>query len=166
MSSITTDKTSTFDKVVAWVGLPVRLLVGIVWIVAGALKITNLNNSVHAVHAYQILPASVGEIVGILLPVIEIGIGLLLVLGLATMPAAAISVLLFIAFIIGIASAWTRGLQIDCGCFGGGGQLDKGVDPQYFLEIARDVGLLLCSALLIWRPRTKFSVDGLLFKTK
>ena len=29
-----------------------------------------------------------------------------------------VSSLFFIAFIIGISSAWARGLEINCGCFG------------------------------------------------
>ena len=59
--------------------------------------------------------------VGHLLPVLEVVVGLCLVLGLLTRGAAVVSALLFVAFIVGIASAWARGLQIDCGCFGGGG---------------------------------------------
>ena len=47
--------------------------------------------------------------------------GVCLVLGLLTRAAAVLSALLFVAFIVGIASAWARGLQIECGCFGGGG---------------------------------------------
>ena len=67
-------------------------------------------------------------------------------LGLLTRAMAAVSALLFVAFIIGIASAWARGLEIDCGCFGGGGQLD-GASAKYPGEIARDVGLLLAVAV-------------------
>lgn len=160
------DTPSTLDRWTPWVGLVARLLVGGVWLVAGALKISDIKQSVYAVNAYQILPTNLAEIVGILLPVIEIAIGLLIILGLATMPASVVSGLLFIAFIVGISAAWARGLNIDCGCFGGGGQLGKGEDPQYWLEILRDVGLLLCSALLVWRPHTKVSCDELMFKTK
>ena len=57
-------------------------------------------------------------------------------------------------FIAGIASAWARGLAIDCGCFGSGGQLADGQDPGYLPEILRDLGFLaLAGFLLIW-PRT------------
>ena len=155
-----------FNDYYPWIGLVLRLGIGGVWIVAGSLKITDLNQSAIAVQAYQILPNSVAEIVGIMLPIIEIAIGLFLVLGLATAPAAIVSALLFLAFVIGISAAWARGLQIDCGCFGGGGQLEEGVDPGYLGKVLQDGGLLLCSALLVWRPGTKFSADELIFKTK
>ena len=48
---------------------------------------------------------------------------LLLVLGLLTRPAAVVGGLLMLAFLVGIISAWARGLTIDCGCFGGGGTI-------------------------------------------
>ena len=46
-------------------------------------------------------------------------------MGLLTRPVAVLSALMLAGFVIGIASAWARGLQIECGCFGGGGY-----DPQ------------------------------------
>jgi uncharacterized membrane protein YphA (DoxX/SURF4 family) len=146
-----------------WVGLVARLVTGGVWIVAGALKLPDPAASVRAVRAYDLLPEAVVPTVGHLLPVLEVVIGVCLVLGLLTRAAAVISALLFLAFIVGIASAWSRGLQIECGCFGGGGFSADATD-DYPWEIARDVGLLVLSLWLVWRPRTKFAVDDLLFR--
>ncbi len=70
--------------------------------------------------AYRLLPESVVPVVGHGLPILEILVGLCLVLGLLTRVTAVVSGLLLLAFIIGISSAWARGLQIECGCFGGG----------------------------------------------
>ncbi len=146
-----------------WIGLAARLVVGGVWIVAGALKLPDPAASVRAVRAYDLLPESVVPTVGHLLPVLEVVVGLCLVLGLLTRVMAVVSALLFVAFIVGIASAWARGLQIECGCFGGGGY-DAGASDDYPWEIARDVGLLLASAYLVWRPRTGWGLDALLFR--
>ena len=146
-----------------WVGLVARLVTGGVWIVAGALKLPDPAASVRAVRAYDLLPEAIVPTVGHLLPVLEVVIGLCLVLGLLTRAAALLSAVLFLAFIIGIASAWARGLQIECGCFGGGGFSADATD-QYPWEIARDVGLLALSLWLVWRPRTRFALDSLLFR--
>jgi len=100
--------------------------------------------------------------VGHTLPILELVVGVCLVLGLFTRPASVVSAVLFVAFILGIASAWGRGLQIDCGCFGGGG-FDADATSKYPWEIARDVGLLVLSILLAWRPHTPFAVDAFLF---
>jgi uncharacterized membrane protein YphA (DoxX/SURF4 family) len=142
-----------------WVGLLARLVVGGVWIAAGLIKLPDPAESVRAVRAYRLLPEATVHAVGYGLPFLEIIVGLLLVLGLGTRIAAGLSSLVFVLFIIGISSAWARDLQIDCGCFGGGGYAADATS-KYPWEIARDVGLLLGSVLLVAWPRTKVSLDG------
>ena len=144
------------------VGLVARLLLGGVMLVAGLLKVTKPDVSARAVQAYQLLPFDLATYVGYGLPVLEVVIGLLLVLGLFTRTAAAISGVLLVAFIIGIASAWARGLNIDCGCFGEGGTIDPS-QTRYLEEILRDVGLVLCAGWLVVRPRTAYSLERTLF---
>ena len=145
-----------------WLGLAARLVTGVVWIVAGALKLPDPAASVRAVRAYNLLPESVVPTVGHLLPAVEIVVGGALVLGLFTRVAAAVSALLFVLFIVGIASVWSRGIEIECGCFGGGGA-KAGASSSYPWEIARDAGLLLLSLFLVWSPRTRLSLDAVLF---
>lgn len=146
-----------------WIGLAARLVIGGVWIWAGALKLGDSYQSVQAVRAYDLLPESLVEPVGYLLPVLEVVVGAALVLGVLTRGAAVISAVLFVVFIIGIASAWARGLQIDCGCFGGGGY-NPDASSQYPWEIARDAVLLAGSLYLVRWPRTRFALDSLLFR--
>jgi uncharacterized membrane protein YphA (DoxX/SURF4 family) len=143
-------------------GLLARLTLGVVLVVAGALKVTSPAVSAMAVRAYQLLPYDVAGVVGVALPVVEIAAGLLLVLGLLTRPAAVVGGLLMLAFLVGIVSAWARGLTIDCGCFGGGGTI-AAAQTHYLSETLRDVGLALCAAWLVVRPRTAFSLDRRLF---
>ncbi len=146
-------------RALPWLGLLARLVVGGVWIAAGALKLPDPAESVRAVRAYRLLPEAFVPSVGYGLPALEIAIGLLLVAGLATRVAAGVSALLFVLFIVGIASAWGRGLQIDCGCFGGGGYAADAAS-KYPWEVARDTGLLLGSVLLLIWPRTRVGLDG------
>jgi len=146
-----------------WFGTLARLVVGGVWLAAGLLKVTDGAGSVRAVRAYDLLPESVVPTVGHALPALEIVVGLALVLGALTRWVAVVSALLQLAFIIGIASAWARGLQIDCGCFGGGG-FDADATSKYPWEIARDTGLLLLSLWLVRRPRTRLSLDTFIFR--
>ena len=145
-----------------WLGLLVRLVTGGVWIYAGALKLPDPAQSVAAVRAYQLLPSSFVSPVGQLLPILEVVVGTLLVLGLLTRFAAVVSAGLFIMFIVGIASVWARGIEIDCGCFGGGGY-DPDAMSKYPWEIARDAALLAGSLWLAWLPSTRLSLDSVLF---
>lgn len=145
-----------------WVGLVARLIVGVVDLLAGLSKFSDPAGNVRAVRAYRILPESVVPTVGHALPTIEIVIGVLLIVGLLTRAMGLLSGLFFLAFIIGISSAWARGLEINCGCFGNGG-VPQDPQRQYAIDIARDLGLLLCSVWLVIWPRTKFALDNLLF---
>jgi uncharacterized membrane protein YphA (DoxX/SURF4 family) len=145
-----------------WISTVARLGLAAVWLVAGALKVGDLAASARAVNAYQLMPYDAAKVVGAVQPFLEIALGLLLLIGLAVRLSAGISAVLLLVFIAGIVSAWSRGLAIDCGCFSAGGALGAGESPQYAWEIARDVGFLLLAAILLWKPWTRFSVDGLL----
>jgi uncharacterized membrane protein YphA (DoxX/SURF4 family) len=149
----------------AWLGLVARLVTGGVWIVAGALKVTDPVASIDAIRAYELLPWSVVEPLGYALPAIEIVVGLALVLGAFTRGAAVVSALLFVAFIIGIASVWARGIEIDCGCFGGGGPKEDAAS-SYPWEIARDAALLAASCYVVVVRRTRLAFDNLLFPAR
>jgi uncharacterized membrane protein YphA (DoxX/SURF4 family) len=145
-----------------WIGVAARLIVGVVDIAAGVAKFPDPAGNVRQVRAFQILPEAVVPTVGHALPTVEILIGSMLVLGLLTRSFAVLATLFFVAFIIGIASAWARGLEINCGCFGSQG---VPADPhrQYALDIARDIGLVICSGWLVLWPRTRLALDNLLF---
>jgi len=153
--------TSRWARFWYWGGLVARVVVGGIWIVAGWLKLPDPAEGVRAVRAYKILPESVVPIVGHGLPALELVVGLLLVLGLGTRIVAVMSALLQLAFIIGISSAWARGLQIECGCFGGGGTTEN-ASAAYPWDIARDVGLFALSVLIATFPRTAWRLDAVL----
>ncbi|WFF08864.1 MauE/DoxX family redox-associated membrane protein [Micromonospora sp. WMMD1076] len=143
-----------------WLGVAARLGLAAVWLIAGGTKVGDLAASGRAVNAYQVMPYDVATVIGAALPFVELALGVLLLARLATRISAGVSAALLVVFIAGIASAWSRGLAIDCGCFGSGGQLAAGQTPSYLPEILRDLGfLVLAGFLLIW-PRTPFSVDG------
>jgi uncharacterized membrane protein YphA (DoxX/SURF4 family) len=135
-----------------------RLLLGAVWLAAGASKITDLDASVRAVRAYRLLPEMAAQVVGAGLPVVELLLGALLVVGAGVRAAAAVSAVLMLAFVVGIASVWARGLRIDCGCFGSGGELAAGQDPAYGIELARDAALLVVAVLLARWPAGRFAL--------
>jgi uncharacterized membrane protein YphA (DoxX/SURF4 family) len=141
------------------IGLLVRLGLAAVWLVSGAVKVSDLNQTYIAVQAYDLLPGGVVSVVAAGLPFLELVLGVLLLAGIGTRVVAVVSVVVLVAFIFGVAQSWARGLTIDCGCFGGGGQVEAG-QTRYPQEIARDLGFLLIAAWLVVRPRSLASVDG------
>lgn len=140
------------------IGTLARLGLAGVLLVSGGLKAADPLQTTVAVDAYEILPPAGVEIVAALLPWVEIALGVLLVVGLGTRLVAVLSGLLLLAFVAGVAQAWARGLSIDCGCFGGGGQVAPG-ETAYVTELLRDTGFLALAAWLAVRPRTLFALD-------
>jgi uncharacterized membrane protein YphA (DoxX/SURF4 family) len=130
-----------------WCSTVARLVLAGVWAWAGVAKVGDPDASVRAVRAYEILPETIVKPFAWGLPFVELALAALLLLGLATRPAAWVSAGLLLVFVAGTAAAWARGLQIDCGCFGGGGAAAAD-GPRYLRELGRD-GLFLCLAILV-----------------
>jgi uncharacterized membrane protein YphA (DoxX/SURF4 family) len=136
-----------------------RLALAGVWAWAGWAKIADPDAAARAVRAYEIFPESLVKPIAWGLPFVELGLALLLFLGLACRPAAWVSAVLFLAFIVMIGSAWARGLSIDCGCFGGGGAAE-GVDgAKYAQEMLRDLVLIGLAVLVAIGPASNLSLD-------
>ena len=145
-------------KAQPWIGLLARLGLGGVLLYAGYLKAFSPEKSMMAVRAYALLPIWLANIFGIVLPWLEIGAGVLLIIGLAVRYMAIFGSTLMIAFVIAISQAWARGLSIDCGCFGDGGAIDPS-QTKYLETILRDIGFALLGFYLIRYPLTKFALE-------
>jgi len=145
-------------KYLPWVGLLARLVLGGVLLLAGYLKAFSPDKSQMAVRAYEILPIPVANFLGIILPWLEIGAGLLLIVGLGIRFASIFGTVLMLIFVLAISQAWAHGLSIDCGCFGGGGKVAPG-ETKYLSEILRDLGLAALGIYLIRYPKTRFALE-------
>jgi uncharacterized membrane protein YphA (DoxX/SURF4 family) len=145
-----------------WISLLVRLGLAAITAAAAIPKLTDLRASRISVAAYELFPPAINKLIGVGLPIVELTLALLFLAGLLTRYASAIFGLMLIAFMAGIASAWARGLNINCGCFSSGGELAPGEQAQYGLEILRDCGFLVMVVFLVIWPRSVASLDTLL----
>lgn len=150
----------SWSSIRGWLGTLARLVLGAVWIWAAWSKLGDPRAFVQAVRAYDATPEWLSKAIGYGLPVLELCVGVMLVVGVLTRAAAIVSALLLVVFLIGIIQAAARGIKLDCGCFGGGGATSGGT--HYTLDILRDVGLLILAAYLILWPLTRLSVDEFL----
>jgi uncharacterized membrane protein YphA (DoxX/SURF4 family) len=145
----------------AWIGTVLRLvLAGILFWSGGAKLMESQPARREAILAYRVFPAGWIDFLAYALPTVEVLLGLLLLVGLFTRWAALGTALLMVGFIVGISSVWIRGYNIDCGCFGGGGDITgEGKNGRYTAEILRD---LLFAGMAVWLvawPTTKLSLD-------
>ena len=120
-----------------------RPLAGMPWTI-GSIKVS-LAMFAMGVHSYPMLPAWAVSPVAHFLPPFELVLGVRLVSGIALRLSSLISTLAICTFITAMASAYARGLSINCGCFG---QSSKPVGPKEMM-VDGLIFLPLCLALLI-----------------
>jgi uncharacterized membrane protein YphA (DoxX/SURF4 family) len=127
-----------------------RLLLGGIFLWAGAVKALDVPAFAGQVAAYQLLPYAWNYAVAATLPYVELLAGVLLLVNLRIKPAALLMVLLNLVFMAVLVTVLMRGLSIDCGCFGP----DAGTTPLQAL--VRD-GLLLALAVTIYRQQGRYT---------
>ena len=147
------------SEVFEWISTIVRLAMAGILIFAAIPKLQDIPQSKIAVRAYRILPEFTVDFVGTVLPILELALALFLLLGLFTRLSAIVWLAMMAAFMFGVIWAWTQGYSIDCGCFGGGGDVAKG-STNYPIHLLERIGFVLLGTWLLLWPRTKFSLDG------
>lgn len=146
-------------RALPWVSTLGRIVLAAVFGWAGLAKSSDLALSRLAVRSYQLLPDGLSDVIGNVLPFVELALAALLLIGLGTRVAAALAGALLVAFIVGVSSLWIRGIDAACGCFGTS-LLSDGTAESYPLILARDAGLLVVAALVAWIARSRWSVDS------
>jgi uncharacterized membrane protein YphA (DoxX/SURF4 family) len=137
--------------------LAVRLIPAALLLWGGLAKAFDRQSSILAVDAYDVLPESLVRPVAAIVPWVEIGVAVLLTLGLFVRFAGIATAVLAGVFIAAMGQAKARGLEIDCGCFGGGGA-GEGVS---WWDIARDVVFVLIPGIyLAFRPHGPWQLDN------
>ncbi len=121
-----------------WLSLLCRLVVGGVFIWASLDKLAHPAAFARAIDNYHLVPYALLHPVALLMPAVEIVAGLALVVGWWRRGAALLCALLLVVFLVAIASALVRGLDISCGCFHTDGGHAVGLSLLW-----RDVLLLL-----------------------
>ncbi|MCG7438577.1 MULTISPECIES: MauE/DoxX family redox-associated membrane protein [Corynebacterium] len=129
-----------------------------VWLWSGTVKLLNPLDSRQAIAAYELLPGGMIDFLAVALPAVELILGLMLLIGVFLRWAAVASSIILVGFIVGVGSAWARGLSIDCGCFGGGGYDADAGPASYLTSIGRDLVFLAMAAWTAWRPFERFAV--------
>lgn len=132
----------------------VRVGLGLMFLVAGGLKIGHFDVFASEIAGFELLPQVFIGPLALLLPFVEVMLGLYLVAGLFTRAAALVATAEMAIFSLAIASTVVRGIHASCGCFG-----PSDHTTSSWGEVARDAGLALLAAFVAWRAPGAFSVD-------
>jgi uncharacterized membrane protein YphA (DoxX/SURF4 family)/thiol-disulfide isomerase/thioredoxin len=101
-----------------WLILVLRLILGTIFVVAAVSKLQNITNFINTVASYEILNYHLSTIYGYLVPLGELIIGCVLILGVFVKFAAALSIPLLISFMVASSYAIANSAGGACGCFG------------------------------------------------
>ena len=96
--------------------LMIRFLLGLIFVYASYDKILDPGKFARDISNYHVVPFGLENTIAIILPWLELIIGLGIIIGVCINASVFISGGLLIVFIILIAQAILRGFNIDCGC--------------------------------------------------
>jgi rhodanese-related sulfurtransferase len=127
----------------------IRLVLGGILLYASIGKVTHAEEFATAMANYRMLPSSLIFLSSLIIPWLELILGILLVTGIYPSTSAFMTAVLFLVFTVATAQAIVRGIDISCGCFdlsGSGGKIDS-------ITLVRNL-LLFSGAIIIMRgPR-------------
>jgi uncharacterized membrane protein YphA (DoxX/SURF4 family) len=117
-----------------------RLGLGVLFIIAAVGKLRDPGTFAVEIANYRFLPG-LAPYLAVTLPAVELVVGVALIVApRAWRKAAALGMVLLLAmFTVAVAQVVARGINVDCGCFGGTSGAVTG------MTVARDVGLLLAA---------------------
>jgi len=134
----------------------VRLLLGIIFVLASVDKIIHPAAFAEIIYNYQILPGELINLTAIILPWLELILGVFLILDLWLPGAVLLSNLLLVTFFGALVFSLARGLDIHCGCFST--SQEATLNLYMCLYVIRDgifllLGLYLLFRIFLWKRR-------------
>lgn len=135
-----------------------RLAIGAIFLYAGIVKGLDPHGFAQAIYHYRILPGWLINPMAILLPWVEVVVGVSLLLGVWVPGGSLLASGLLAVFAAALGLNLARGLDIDCGCFSTAGSGSG--DTLWYL--VRDLGLLAMALQVLFCDRQLGSVWRLL----
>ena len=142
----------------AALSVPVRIYLGLVFVLASLYKIAEPYDFALSVATYQIAPLYLINIFSIILPWLELVVGIFFIVGFWTKENAFLILGMMILFIITLSIALSSGHEMTCGCFAS----QEAVDDIGFHTLFRDIFWVLLALFTLVFDNGRFGVDGLL----
>ena len=134
-----------------------RMILGVVLIYASYDKILNPTGFSDNIHNFHITPAAVENLVALIIPWLELIVGVFLIFGVFLEGSTSITIGLLTLFIFILSQAVFRGIDVHCGCFKT--EADAGVTDLRFELIKRIAeDFVLLGIAVIIKLKDKFSL--------
>ena len=125
-----------------------QIAIGALFIVAAAGKIADVPDFARQLHNYRLAPLWSENLLAAVLPWIELCAGAALVTGRLRRGGAFLVLALMLVFTVAVGSAWARGLDFHCGCFG-----KLGASTMGARKFAENIGLIVLAGVAAVRPK-------------
>jgi len=147
-----------------WLTVRVQIALGAIFVVAALPKVVDPPSFAHMIYNYRLVPGAAVNALALVMPWVEILVGLALILGVWPREAAALAGLLLLVFIAAIGFNLVRGHAVDCGCFDvhSAGKSREELLSEMRWVLIRDGAMLLLVAQVLLARRTS---RGLLAQT-
>lgn len=132
-----------------WWPLFIRIILGLVFVVASVDKIRHPSAFAEVIYNYQILPEQFINIAAIVLPWLELFLGGCLLLGVWLPGAVVLTNMLLFSFFAALLFNIARGLDIACGCFSTSSEHVGGAIMVWY--VLRDLFFLFLGGYLLFR---------------
>ena len=146
-----------------WLAVRVQIALGVIFLAAAYPKLMDPPSFAHMVWNYRILPDELVNLQAILLPGVELVVGVALVLGVWPRAAALLAGLMLVQFLVALTWALAAGTPVICGCFDV--KAADMTDAEKFramkIDVLRDLGMLLLVAH-VWWNRSRGTLGGAL----
>ncbi len=133
-----------------WVSTVVRVVMGLIMLVAGSRKVMDIPHTIDEVASYRLVPDALEPLVGTLLPFAELTLAAFLLVGLCTRLAGVAWLVMMSGFTVGLIWAWTQGFSLGA----------AGEPTNFPVKLATLVIFAALGAYLVARPLSRFSLDG------
>ena len=136
-----------------------RLILGVVFIYASYDKILNPAGFLDNIHNFHVTPAAVENLAALIIPWLELIVGVFLIFGVFLEGSTSITIGLYIFFILILSQAVFRGIDVHCGCFKT--EADAGVTDMKMGLIKR-IGedFLLLGMAFIYKMKNKITLSN------
>lgn len=123
------------------------VIMGLVFIVAALAKIGDVSAFAEQIHNFRMMPVWPENLVAMTLPWIELLAGMSLLLGIRPRSGGVIATGLMAFFLVAVAIAMVRGLDIECGCFGTADATEVGLS-----KLAQNAVMLILAFIATQAP--------------
>ena len=149
-------------KITSLIAFPIRIYLGIVFLLACLHKISYPESFAVDVASYQFLPLWAVNIFAIIMPILEFIAAVTIIIGFRSRASAMLIAGMMLSFIVALSWALNLGLDMSCGCFASNSLENE--DPISSMTLVRDMVWFILALFVVLFDRTPIGVDYFLSK--